>query len=100
MRISLGFATVAACLATLCTIGLIVLAGSQSAMAGKTVRDHRGTSQNNVAPISGTRGGDIGWGNYGNGKGGGATVRDHRKPPCLPAVPGTEGSLVDLSNCR
>ena len=80
---------------------LVALAASPSATAGSTVvRDHRGTSDNQAPPITGSRPGDVGWGNYNNGKGGGATVRDHRKSPCLPAVPGTQGSILDLSNCH
>jgi hypothetical protein len=65
-------------------IGLIAIAVSQSALAGTTVRDHRGdkTAAHPVKPLkfTGTRGGhDPGWGNYGPKKGtGNVVVRDHR----------------------
>jgi hypothetical protein len=63
-------------------IGLVAIAASQSALAGTTVRDHRGQTQNQIAPLKfpGTAGGhDPGWGNYAPKKGtGDVTVRDHR----------------------
>jgi hypothetical protein len=64
---------------------------NQTAAASHVVRDHRGQSSNAAPPIH-----DPGWGNDS-----GATVRDHRKQPCLPAVPGTANSILDLSRgCR
>jgi hypothetical protein len=62
-------------------IGLVAIAVSQSALAGTTVRDHRG-DKTVAQPVTfpGTRGGrDPGWGNYGPKKGtGNVTLRDHR----------------------
>ena len=48
--------------------------------AGKVVRDHRGQETGTPVKVkvpTGRTGKDIGWGNYGNGKGG-PTIRDHR----------------------
>lgn len=66
----------------------------QTASATHVVRDHRGQSNNAAPPMK-----DSGWANDG-----GATVRDHRKKPCLPeAVPGggnaTLGGELLGGNC-
>jgi hypothetical protein len=63
----------------------------QTAAASHIVRDHRGQSSNATRPVN-----DPGWGNDS-----GATVRDHRKQPCPPSVPGTANTILDLSRgCR
>lgn len=79
----------AACCAVTIAASLVALSVSRSAMAGTTTprpvpinRDHRGDNdttkyvRSGLKPPGARR--DPGWGNYGNGKGRGPTVRDHR----------------------
>jgi hypothetical protein len=65
-------------------IGLVAIAASQSALAGTTVRDHRGdtTVAHPVKPLELLPGqckrGDLNCGHHKGTIYGGATVRDHR----------------------
>ena len=76
------------------TSGAAEVKQEQNAAATHVVRDHRGQSSNATRPVN-----DPGWGNDS-----GATVRDHRKKPCLPeVVPGggqsTLGGELLGGNC-
>jgi hypothetical protein len=73
------------------TSGAAEVKQKQTATATHVVRDHRGQSSNATRPVN-----DPGWGNDS-----GATVRDHRKQPCPPSLPGTANTILDLGRgCR
>ena len=72
-------------------VGFVLLAGTQTAMAGDTVRDHRGANGapeggvtvNGQKATTGTAAPWLGGNQYNRGFTGltGATVRDNRHPP-------------------
>jgi hypothetical protein len=70
------------------TSGAAEVKQNQTAATTHVVRDHRGQPTNAAPPLH-----DPGWGNDS-----GATVRDHRKQPCL-LSPGSMTGFGPRDNC-